>query len=1253
MSARLKTLLLVASALFAITGAAAAQDTGDRISPRLERVLASGDKDAATAVWVLFADKGLPDGERATALAAAARRLDTATAARRTRGTLGSNLVDEADLPLATDYLEAVTATGASLRRQSRWLNAASFDATASQIDAISRLPFVARLEVVAVGRGNKPVLDAEPSADLQARLDQLQGAKSLSGLDYGASLPGLEQINVPAVHALGLSGRGVTIAHFDTGFELDHESLTDLDVIATYDFINDDDYVGPRKNDDIFQALYGTASLSVMAGFSRSNLIGPAYNARLILAKTEDLESETPAEEDNWIAALEWAEGLGADIVSSGLGYYSWYEFSDMDGYTALITVAAELAAARGVCVVNTVGDMRANQEWPHLLPPADGRSVIAVGAVDVNDQVTWFSGPGPTADGRTKPDVMAFGFGHPVAVDRVLDLYNFGFGTNYAVPLVTGVVALMLEQNPSLGPLQIMEALKMTASRTDLPDNDFGWGIIDAMAAVRYWAPAITHTPLKDTEGGLGAHRVTATITDRQGLDTDRLYVAWRVAGGSWGLVPMTADGGDIYTGLIPPQDRSGTDIEYYIAATGSGGLASSHPADAPISFHAFREGADTTPPFVKHLPPADMTTAHWPPTLRVEATDNKGMDAVTILYTIPGLGTLGPYPLTDMGDHYAIEIPTPVESVFPGFTISYLFVATDIAATPNQTLAGSYDFRIVGSKGSVLVVDDRNNSKSADSDRPGAELAQPGAKSASLLSTWLTDAGFSADTIAASAVKSSSFLGYDVVMVSSGSNFAPYAYAELLRTMVAWVDNGGKIIVEGGETGYAAAVSPGYPELMGTVLPIVDYGGEDGASLWQPAELADLPLLNRPHPLPVPFVIDNNGGFDYGASDVVVQSPEAFVALRAGLGGRFGGMVVYDNNTGPESGQIVYFPFDIAKASDADGRALLDNAATYLVTEEPPGTGSVSGQVTLAGQEDYSGVTVRVGTTHSAETAADGSYSLTGLWGGDYKVVVESAGYAPRSRTVTVTDGADTGETHFYLVPVTEVTYTSAPGIAIPDNDPVGVTDAVTVTESGEVFGITVDADISHFAIGQLVITLTNPAGTVVTLHNRTGGTSDDLVGNWPATLFVDGPGGLDDFNGETAAGAWSIQVSDQQFGALGTLNSWSLNLLVRAGGAAPVDDPLPTVTRLVGNAPNPFNPRTVIAFELARAGQVRLEVFDVRGRLVRRLADRSFAAGRHTALWDGRDNSGGEAASGLYFYRLRAGNLEQTNKMLLVR
>ena len=203
------------------------------------------------------------------------------------------------------------------------------------------------------------------------------------------------------------------------------------------------------------------------------------------------------------------------------------------------------------------------------------------------------------------------------------------------------------------------------------------------------------------------------------------------------------------------------------------------------------------------------------------------------------------------------------------------------------------------------------------------------------------------------------------------------------------------------------------------------------------------------------------------------------------------------------------------------------------------------------------------------------------------------------------------------------------------------------------TGNVYSIRVRVDISHYSINNLVVTLTSPGGTTVTLHNRSGGTADDLVGSWPDFLTEDGPGTLGDFHGEDIQGTWILNVSDHQFGAIGTVISWGLTMEVTSFDPTPVGDSPARTTRMLGNVPNPFNPRTVIAFELARSTQVRLDIYDLKGRLVRTLVDGDLPAGRHQVAWDGKDQRGKASASGVYFTKLRSGGTDHIRKMTLVR
>ncbi|MEZ4387220.1 MAG: FlgD immunoglobulin-like domain containing protein, partial [Candidatus Krumholzibacteriia bacterium] len=94
-------------------------------------------------------------------------------------------------------------------------------------------------------------------------------------------------------------------------------------------------------------------------------------------------------------------------------------------------------------------------------------------------------------------------------------------------------------------------------------------------------------------------------------------------------------------------------------------------------------------------------------------------------------------------------------------------------------------------------------------------------------------------------------------------------------------------------------------------------------------------------------------------------------------------------------------------------------------------------------------------------------------------------------------------------------------------------------------------------------------------------------------------------------------------------------------------------LPLTTLILGCAPNPFNPRTVLRYTVPAAGPVRLDVFDVRGRRVSRLVDRIQPAGQHEVTWAGQADDGRAVASGVYLARLRAAGSEDTHRLVLMK
>lgn len=422
-----------------------------------------------TRIWVFLSDKGTDATTRAKVTANSPR-----TAARIT--TRGSTFDEAIDLPIHRPYCDQLLRIGMVIKNESRWLNAVTGWVHSDDLDVISALPFVDSLRPVATFR--KPLPEDVPLESVLPKLSQT----TEDVFDYGAS--GAQQLTVIGVnylHRAGLTGRGVRLGFMDTGFSLGIRAFDCMNIQGTRDFINGDDDVG---DGEASQMRHGTQCLSLCGAFDEGELVGPAPAAEYVVAKTELVDQEIEAEEDNWVAGLEWLDSMGCDIVSSSLGYTEWYTDDDYDGNTAPSTIAADLAAARGMLVVNAAGNAGCGNGDIRLIVPADGDSVLTVGASTFAGERASFSSCGPTSDGRIKPDVIAPGQGVWTALPNT-GFYQPGNGTSFATPIVSGLCALLLENDPSLTPSDLIELLRSTADQADKPLVTYGWGVVRAVPA------------------------------------------------------------------------------------------------------------------------------------------------------------------------------------------------------------------------------------------------------------------------------------------------------------------------------------------------------------------------------------------------------------------------------------------------------------------------------------------------------------------------------------------------------------------------------------------------------------------------------------------------------------------------------------------------------------------------------------------------------------------------------------------------
>ncbi len=457
------------------------ESVNDKIDMQTQLFLDNLPSDSVCSFWIFFKDKGLGGQDSyQKALEKVIHQFPERTFRR--RSSRGGRTVDFYDLPVCQLYVDSIRAAGVEIKTITRWLNGVSVLASKGDIEKITGFDFVSKIQKAVTFYRGLPEINTEV-------IPQYERGSIPGLLDYGPSYPQLLQIHVPELHELGFSGRGIRIGMLDTGYDLYHQAFQHLldsnRIIATYDFINGDSDVVDEPD---IQRSHGTYTLSALAGYVPGTLIGPAFNSEYVLAKTEIESQEIIQEEYNWVQGIEWSESLGVDIVTSSLGYNDWYTYDDLDGNTAVATVAADIAVSKGVVVVNAAGNER-NKSWHYIIAPADGDSVIAVGAVNLNGTISSFSSAGFPWDfqnGKIKPDVCACGVGTYCALPGG----NYGGvdGTSLSTPLVAGACALVLEADTNLTPVELRERLWNTAYGVSSPDTLYGYGIVNAAKAAGY---------------------------------------------------------------------------------------------------------------------------------------------------------------------------------------------------------------------------------------------------------------------------------------------------------------------------------------------------------------------------------------------------------------------------------------------------------------------------------------------------------------------------------------------------------------------------------------------------------------------------------------------------------------------------------------------------------------------------------------------------------------------------------------------
>ena len=382
-------------------------------------------------------------------------------------------LLNHQDRPIHQPYLDSLRALQITFTAASNWNNCVITDIDSATAVSLRKLSFVESVKRTA-----------------QVSYVTVIEPENCGPVDPGESKIGLDLLNVLPLIGSGVGGHGTIIGMIDNGFEYrGMSSLAHADVLGEIDIVYDDSNVASAPPEPWDQSLHGSSVFSVVGGWLPGVMVGTSPFASFLLCKTEDMRFEYRVEEDNFVSGVEWLERNGADILSASVGYFGWDSTQDsmryewLDGHTTYCSRAYNLAAERGVMVVMAAGN---SGPLPRtLITPGDADSAITVGGC--RDDRTWWpsSSLGPTADGRTKPDVAALGIGVPNQSPTNNILHSSG--TSLATPQISGCLALLHQLFPEQPPWMIRLGLYASATTAASVSNQLGFGIPDVVHSAR----------------------------------------------------------------------------------------------------------------------------------------------------------------------------------------------------------------------------------------------------------------------------------------------------------------------------------------------------------------------------------------------------------------------------------------------------------------------------------------------------------------------------------------------------------------------------------------------------------------------------------------------------------------------------------------------------------------------------------------------------------------------------------------------
>lgn len=400
-------------------------------------------------------------------------------------------MIDETDLPVNPLYINTILKQGFELHSQSKWLNGIAIKRPKAiePLSSLLALEFVQAVEAIGYSRNVQTATDSMGPRDYRKSYKQ---KKSF----YGNGKNQIQMLNGHYIHQMGYTGKGMHIAILDGGFS-DMRRCPVFDslwaneqILGTHDFVEGDDFVFESSS-------HGRNVASCMASKLPGVLVGTAPDASYYLFKTEDVKGELRIEEYNWVAAIEEADRLGVDLVNSSLGYYDFdddqmdYSYQDLDGQTSAISLAAKMAANKGMLLVSSAGN-EGSGTWKKITVPADVDNIMTVGAVSRDGYHARFSSYGIGDKSYIKPNLMARGV---LAVVGAVKSYESSYsnGTSFSAPILAGMTASFWQAFPDLSNAEIIQTLENYADNYNRPDTAYGYGIPDFYASSKALNTAI----------------------------------------------------------------------------------------------------------------------------------------------------------------------------------------------------------------------------------------------------------------------------------------------------------------------------------------------------------------------------------------------------------------------------------------------------------------------------------------------------------------------------------------------------------------------------------------------------------------------------------------------------------------------------------------------------------------------------------------------------------------------------------------